>query len=463
MSRRGAVSGRGVLPGLCVLALLTLWPGGPADADPGVDYGPVPTGIAGVAADERDDALAAMGLSTLDHRRGDRELAASLLVMLDDVGLKAVATRLARGDVPARAKGPLLQVVASSEHPEADLLLARAAAEARPGLRMIAADGLGRGRSPAAVPALARLALDDVPGVRIAALRSLFAIESPQAVAARMDVPPDREPGLLATRLRWHRRCEDVSPGLRALAEAAYRDGRTVELRTAAARYLAMPVANAAPDVLGKIMLEAGGHPVVVALLRTAAGLPRAGYDAVEMRRIAIEAALTLLSRADVPALVGLLVFLLSSVHFEVLPVPSRRPELLCGLFMVLAVWLQLSPRALGRGWPAWSSVAATVLALASKETAFILPALVFIAVGFFSPGTSWRERWKNGLIASLPHLIAAVLFACVRLPILGGSVGMPRTPCRRSWPRCPAHSMSSSWVCSGLRECSGHSASGSA
>ena len=289
--------------GVALLVLLAAFAGTPfhdAEAGSGVSYGPVPPGIAAVVGNERDQALSVVGLATLDRARGDHHRATSLLILLDDFGLQTVARRLAAGRVPPQVLPHLLEVVASSEHPEADVLLARAAKERRPVLRMIAADGLGRGRSPAAVPVLAALAADPVPGVRIAALRSLFAIESPQAVAARMSVAADSEPALLARRLLWHRRCEDVSPGLLDIATRAYLHGTTVDLRMAAAAYLSMPRAQTPVRRLRTILLEMGTNPVYATLLRKAQGQPTRGYEPAAMRRIAIEAALTLLGRSDV-------------------------------------------------------------------------------------------------------------------------------------------------------------------
>jgi len=289
------------------LLLLVLAPwasaGPDAGAEPkrGTTYAPVPPGIASVVGDERDDALAAMALATLE--RGDTQAALSraLLVLLEDVGLKAAAKRLAQGDVPAHEMAQLLEVVAASEHPDADLLLARAAHEARPLLRMIAADGLGRGRSPRAVPALRTLTRDGVPGVRIAALRSLFAIESPQAVAARIAAPPDAIDELLARRLDWHHRSEDVSPALREIATRAYTTSRSIPLRLAAARYLTLPRVNAPVDTLETIIREMGQGPFFAALVRRGLGVPLEGYDLATMRRIVIAAVLTLLGRPDQP------------------------------------------------------------------------------------------------------------------------------------------------------------------
>nr|MDJ0523656.1 HEAT repeat domain-containing protein [Planctomycetota bacterium] len=284
------------LPFLLVLLLTLPW----AEAEEGVRYGPVPAELAAVVADERDDALVRMAMTSIERGTGDTDTARSLLGLLGDAGLKAAAERLARGELAPTTRMDLVAVVAAAEHPEADTLLGRAADESRPALRMLAADGLGRGRSARAVPILARLARDPVPGVRIAALRSLFAIESPQAVAARIDVPREREYELLARRLSWHHRCEDVGPALRDLAVDAYLRARSVPVRMAAAHYLTLPALDAPREVLELILREMGQGPYIAGAVRVGRGLPRTGYDPGHERRIAIDAVFNLLARADV-------------------------------------------------------------------------------------------------------------------------------------------------------------------
>jgi tetratricopeptide (TPR) repeat protein len=270
-------------------------------------YAPVPPGLDAVVGSASDEALAAAAAS-MDAGPDGRPDAASypaarsLLVLLGDVGLKHAARRLARGDVPRAAMTHLLTVVASGEHPDADVLLERAAGEPDAEWRMIAADGLGRGRSPRAVPALAALAKDPVPGVRVAALRSLFAIEGPEAVAARRDVPADPRPDLLARRLAWHRSRGDASPEVLALAASAYRRGATPALRVEAARLLALPALEAPLPLLRTVVTEFGTGPVGAALVRFANGAPREGYAPGAARTAAIEAALAALSRPDLPA-----------------------------------------------------------------------------------------------------------------------------------------------------------------
>lgn len=283
--------------GLVLLLALLLAPRGAPAAEGGV-YGPLPPALEAVKTDPQDAALVAKALprapQAFDVRR-----APEVLALLGDVGLKAAAERLARGDLAPGEGTVLLGVVAASPHPAADVLLARAVADPRASRRVVAAHGLGRARTPAAIPALAALARDPVPAVRIAAVRSLFAIESPAARAARLTLPADSEPDLLACRLRWHARVGDAAPSLEAMAEAAFRHGRTSALRTAAALYLAQPGSGTPVPVLARVARETGGGPLLATWVRRAAGVPTEGYDPVLMRRIAIRAVLSLLAHPD--------------------------------------------------------------------------------------------------------------------------------------------------------------------
>lgn len=132
-----------------------------------------------------------------------------------------------------------------------------------------------------------------------------------------------------------------------------------------------------------------------------------------------------MLGRATwIGSLTGLLVFLLSPVHWEVLPVPARRAELLCVAFMAIALTLQLTPRALGsRRPPVWPAVM-TLLAIASKETAFVLPVLLGVAVLLHSERKTFRERLVHAAINSVPSVVAAGFMLLVRVLILGGLGG---------------------------------------
>lgn len=117
---------------------------------------------------------------------------------------------------------------------------------------------------------------------------------------------------------------------------------------------------------------------------------------------------------------VALLVFLLHPVHAEVLPALERRGELLCGVFLLLALLVQLSPRTLALRRPALAPSLLSLAAIASKETAIVLPVLVAVAVWLWSPRATPRERLIHGLVASLGPALAVGIAAAVRVAVLG-------------------------------------------
>lgn len=273
-----------------------LFLGAPATAGEGA-YGPVPEGLAAVEGPAADEALAAGALEALERittAGGDPDElldARALLVLLGDTGLKHVAERLAEGDVGALLLPHLLHVVAAAQHPAADVLLGRAATEDRSHLRMMVAEGLGRGRTGDAPALLDRLARDEVPGVRAAALRALFALESETAVAVRQALPVDERSDLHARRLRWHRLRGCATAGLRPMTLDAWRHGITPDVRLEAAHLLIL--AQLAPPlaVLERIVAETGTDALGAAASRLAFGVPRRGYDPLKMRTVAILAA----------------------------------------------------------------------------------------------------------------------------------------------------------------------------
>jgi hypothetical protein len=115
---------------------------------------------------------------------------------------------------------------------------------------------------------------------------------------------------------------------------------------------------------------------------------------------------------------VALLVFLLHPVQYDVVPIPPRRADLLCCAFMMLSLYLQLAPRALRTRFPLWPALA-MLAAIASKETAFVLPAVSFVAVFLYAPYAGWRERSGRAAMALVPHAIVAAALLALR-----GSLG---------------------------------------
>jgi hypothetical protein len=138
--------------------------------------------------------------------------------------------------------------------------------------------------------------------------------------------------------------------------------------------------------------------------------------------------------------LATLVVFLLHPTHYEVLPVPSRRPEMLCCMFMTLSLAIQLSPRSLGTRRPPITPAVLALLAIASKETAFILPVLSFATVLLYSPWPTSGRRVLHAAIALIPHSIAVVAMLATRIAILGGLGGHESTQTSEAFSRFPAY-----------------------
>lgn len=122
-------------------------------------------------------------------------------------------------------------------------------------------------------------------------------------------------------------------------------------------------------------------------------------------------------------AFAGVLVFLLHPLQFEVLPFPPRRPELMCSAFMLLALAAESCA-----GWRyRMLGGVATLLALASKETAIIIPALIFFRALFYGTGdgSGWlARRWLAAGRRVAWSLLPVALYMAARLAALGGLGG---------------------------------------
>jgi hypothetical protein len=122
--------------------------------------------------------------------------------------------------------------------------------------------------------------------------------------------------------------------------------------------------------------------------------------------------------------LLAMSAFLLHPASVEVLPVLARRPELLCWLFMGLALWLEARPASLAAGKVRVLPALAGLLAMASKETALVLPGLAFLVVLLFSDRPALASRARQAGTAAVPHAIALAFFVAVRFAVLGGIGG---------------------------------------
>ncbi len=125
-------------------------------------------------------------------------------------------------------------------------------------------------------------------------------------------------------------------------------------------------------------------------------------------------------AKAPIYAILGVVFFLFHPLVFEVLPFPPRRPELLCSAFMLLA----LSAEARS-GWKfRVLGGAAALLALAAKETAAILPGLIFLRALLYPPAPSLRGRALAAGSRALASAVPVVLYLAVRFAVLGGMGG---------------------------------------
>lgn len=140
-------------------------------------------------------------------------------------------------------------------------------------------------------------------------------------------------------------------------------------------------------------------------------------------------------------AAVGVIFIALHPVHGEILPVAARRADLLAVLWMSTALTDQLADPSRGRSRPLRAALW-TALALLSKESALLLPGLLWIAAFVTAPATSAAfaaspaaktpaahlrdvfSRALHALRAIVPSLAAAFAVLGIRLLLLGGIVG---------------------------------------
>ncbi len=123
------------------------------------------------------------------------------------------------------------------------------------------------------------------------------------------------------------------------------------------------------------------------------------------------------------------ILFAVHPVNVEPVAWIAARADLLCGLFL-LASFLAFPPPSRAGGRTPWPSLLAFLLALASKEVAVILPALLFLHLLLAGEGGGKGEGARArlaGLARPLfPYLLLAAFYLVLRLLVLGDSPWEP-------------------------------------
>jgi hypothetical protein len=118
------------------------------------------------------------------------------------------------------------------------------------------------------------------------------------------------------------------------------------------------------------------------------------------------------------------LLFAVHPLHVESVTWLSGRKDLLCGAFMAAALWAGLRFQLGGRARWAWACLGACALALLSKPTAVVLPALLALQDFWIAPKAWLRARWP--LHASALTLCGGFAFAYRQLTQLHAGAANP-------------------------------------
>ena len=119
----------------------------------------------------------------------------------------------------------------------------------------------------------------------------------------------------------------------------------------------------------------------------------------------------------------------------ETVPAIARRQDILEALFLILAFQFYLRDQGGAKKWNRAASWGFFILALGTKETAILIPGLVFFHALVFSEGFGRRARWrwKESILTTLPYLLICFLYLAWRLHVLG-ELGEDRSELSPLW-----------------------------
>lgn len=124
---------------------------------------------------------------------------------------------------------------------------------------------------------------------------------------------------------------------------------------------------------------------------------------------------------------VGYLSGVLFTVHplaVNVVPAIARRQDILVSIFVLGTLFLFVRSRRADRPHLFGGAVVTYGLALGAKETALVVPGLVFLWVVIHQEANEWRSKIVTALISTLPFIGITLVYTIVRVVILGGLGG---------------------------------------
>ena len=157
-------------------------------------------------------------------------------------------------------------------------------------------------------------------------------------------------------------------------------------------------------------------------------GLSPGGYHLTNVVLHGLAAVLVALVVAELTArvAVGALGGSLFAVHplaVGVVPAIARRQDVLLAIFVLATVGLFVRGRREHRRWMLGGALVAYGLALGAKETALVVPAVVFAWVAI-THEAHWRTGVRRATAAVLPFVAVTAGYVVVRVAVLGGLGG---------------------------------------
>jgi hypothetical protein len=158
-------------------------------------------------------------------------------------------------------------------------------------------------------------------------------------------------------------------------------------------------------------------------------GVSPGGYHLTNVVLHAVAAvlvAITIREMTTRPA-VGYLSGVLFTVHpltVDVVPAIARRQDILVAIFVLATLLLFVRSRRADRPRLFGGAVVAYALALGAKETALVVPGLVFFWVAVHQEASEWRSRIVTALIPMVPFIGITLVYIIVRVAVLGGLGG---------------------------------------